>query len=205
MYFSRIFIKINILEKIGGIMNALRVSILSIIVLLSGLIFATWQWKANGHDVVGKPQIEENPKAEAKPPQKKADAETPKVELPKTEEVKPPKKEPPKQIKEVVPHSYKEALALSKQTNKPLFIYFNWDKCDFCVQMRRDTLENVEVQKLLSNYVVYFIDVTGPEAYVAKESQIKVVPYYLICDSNRQILKYGAGYKGVETFKDWLK
>jgi len=194
-------------------MNVLRMSILSIIILLFGLILATRQWKSNSHDVVGTPKIEEKNPVESQqnietpePPQVETPkVEPPQVEIPRTEPVKPPKRDSPKQIKEVSPRSYGEAVALSKQTNKPLFIYFNWDKCEVCGQMQKDTLENSEIKKLLSNYVVYFIDVVGPEAYVAKEAQIKVVPYYLICDSDRQILKYGAGYRGVTTFKDWLK
>jgi hypothetical protein len=192
-------------------MNALRVAILSIIVVLFGAIFAAWQWRASGHDIVGVPHVESKwddwedsgQKREAKPVQK--------AEQPKVPKVQPqPEPQPEPQVSEevpapVIPRSYKQAIDLAKSTKKPLFLYFTSDRCDYCTKMKKDTLGDPRVKEALADYVVYSINVDGPESYVAASANIKVVPYYLICTGDRKVLKTGLGYKGPVSFKNWLQ
>jgi hypothetical protein len=71
--------------------------------------------------------------------------------------------------------------------------------------MKQDTLSQPQVQQALQSYLVYTLDVQGPDAYVAASCNIKAVPYYLIVNAEtRGVVKAGSGYKGAAVFLAWL-
>jgi len=182
-------------------MNALRVTMVIIIIALFGAIFGVWQWKTNHK--IGMPQVEsrwDRNDGDQKPvgiPQKSTENLI--SEPPKSTENEPQKPEV------FIPRSYKQALDLAKSMDKSLFLYFTSERCEYCAKMQKDTLNDPKVKELLSQYVFYSIDVNGQESYVATGAQIKMVPYYLICTGDRKVLKSGVGYKGIISFINWLQ
>ena len=167
-------------------MNPLRSAILIVIVLLFGADFGVWYYKTYGGD---RPSVDSQ----------WGDWDSP--------QPTPPNATQPIQAQPVltVPRTYGQALAAARSANKPLLIFFTSADCDYCTRMQQDTLSQPQVQQVLESYLVYTLDVLGPDAYVAASCNIRAVPYYLIVNAEtRGVVKAGSGYKGVTVFLAWL-
>jgi thiol:disulfide interchange protein len=172
-------------------MNPLRSAILIVIVLLFGADFGVWYYKTYGGD---RPTVDS----------KWGDWDFPK---PTPVQPTPPNAIQPIQAQPVltVPRTYGQALAAARVVNKPLLLFFTSADCDYCTRMKQDTLSQPQVQQALQSYLVYTLDVQGPDAYVAASCNIRVVPYYLIVNAEtRGVVKAGSGYKGAAVFLAWL-
>jgi thiol-disulfide isomerase/thioredoxin len=93
-----------------------------------------------------------------------------------------------------------DAVALSENTGKKIFILFTANWCPSCRCIKED-IENNE--KVLDDYIVYYIDYDkNPE--LIKEYKVKKIPDYLIIEDKIEI-KRNIGYFGFDMFKKWLK
>jgi thiol:disulfide interchange protein len=98
--------------------------------------------------------------------------------------------------------SYKDALDLSKQTGKPVFLYFSADWCSACKKMKQ-TLSNEKVQKALEGFVSWHVD-TKAERDLVRQYNITGIPAYFIVDGSEKVLKDAKGYRSVDSFLNWL-
>jgi len=108
-----------------------------------------------------------------------------------------PKEEPTRKAT-----SYEDALKLSNETGKPIFLYFSADWCPACKRMKQ-TLSKEEVQKALENYISWHVD-TKSERDLVEQYNVTGIPAYFIVDGSEKVLRDGKGYQSAERFLDWL-
>ena len=121
-------------------------------------------------------------------------------------------------------YNFKEALRLSEQSGKPIFLDFTGKACVNCREMEARVLSNSRVQQILSeNYIV--LELYGdtrnplPESEWVKTSGgtllktdgkvnsnlllerygVNAMPYYLLLDSKGNPLTAPRGYRGVHS------
>ena len=99
--------------------------------------------------------------------------------------------------------TYEEALKISKETNKQIFIYFGADWCSYCKKME-NIFENESVSKELDQYVFLKINVEKNKS-LAKKHDVKTIPDYMIINEEEDVIKRHTGYKNKTEFLDWLK
>jgi len=183
-------------------MNSLRIAIVTIIVLLFGANMGVWYYKSYGseqstvewNDWDAQPQKPGVPPKQARPVQPTPIRPAPVQPAPVAPAVP------------AVPRTYGQALAAAQAARKPLFLFFTSAQCYFCTEMRQDTLAQPQIQQALQNYVVFMLDVNGPDGYVAASCNIQAVPYYLVVNPDtRAVLKAGSGYKSAAIFQAWLQ
>jgi thioredoxin-related protein len=57
---------------------------------------------------------------------------------------------------------YNEALSTAKRLNKPVFVYYGFKKCPYCVYVNRHTFVSDELRKTYSDhYVLAYFDIRG--------------------------------------------
>ena len=135
-----------------------------------------------------------------------------KIEQSPTNQIVPVKNiEEPKHIVEEIKKeskiytNYKDALAESVKTNKPLFVYFTADWCGFCKKMKSGTLENEQIKaELTSDYVPCYLSFDTNKDLNGK-FKIKQIPTYIVISPDGVVLSRGQGYKNKEEFSEWLK
>lgn len=101
------------------------------------------------------------------------------------------------------PKTYAEALKLSAQTGKKVFIYFSADWCGKCREMT-PTFSDPVVKTALAEYVDYKLNVDR-EKEVARKYKIPAIPHYIIIDANEKVYNEGAGVRNPEQFLRWLR
>lgn len=101
------------------------------------------------------------------------------------------------------PKTYKEALELSKKTNKPMFLFFHADWCKWCKKMESETLSDAKVKEALSSYIVFYVDADN-EKDVAEKYNVGGLPSYYVADGSEAVKKEGSGFKNVNQFLSWL-
>jgi len=117
-----------------------------------------------------------------------------------------PPNQPQSEVKPTVPAkptSYQDAIKIAKATNKSVLLVFGADWCGYCKQLKT-TLADAEVQKAMSDFVYYHVDV-DKERNVATKYGVKPIPAYKIVDVNEKVLSEGTGYKAPKDFVAWLK
>lgn len=112
----------------------------------------------------------------------------------------PPENQP---ITPEIPRSYQEALAAGRQLNKDVFLFFTADWCQYCKQMKRETMSDAKVQQALQAYVVYYVD-TDKERAVASKYSVGSIPAYYVVTPSEQVKKSGKGMKNPSSFIRWL-
>ena len=98
--------------------------------------------------------------------------------------------------------SYEDAIILSKEQNKKLFLFFTADYCGWCHKQKQVIMEQ-EVLYVLQNYIVCFVDTTKRED-LSKKYKVKTIPAYFVVDTDGQILRKNIGYKEKQDFLVWL-
>lgn len=99
--------------------------------------------------------------------------------------------------------SYADAVASSKQTSKPLFVYFGATWCGPCQRMHADTLGNAAVKEKLAGYTVWIAD-TDKEPELSNKFKVNAVPTYFVLDDKQQPKQQGTGYRDANAFIRWL-
>lgn len=57
---------------------------------------------------------------------------------------------------------FNEAVKVAKQTGKPMFVYFGFDTCPYCLYLNEHALASESLRKLYTaNYVLAYFDVRG--------------------------------------------
>ena len=57
---------------------------------------------------------------------------------------------------------FNEAVKVAKQSGKPMFVYFGFETCPYCVQLNQKTLASESLRKLYTgNYVLAYFDIRG--------------------------------------------
>jgi thioredoxin-related protein len=55
---------------------------------------------------------------------------------------------------------YNEAVRIAKQTNKPMFVYFGFDTCPYCIYLNEHTLSFAALrQRYSEHYVLAYFDI----------------------------------------------
>jgi len=99
--------------------------------------------------------------------------------------------------------SYFSAIAESKKTGKPIFMFFTARWCGWCHKMKTETLDDVDVRKALKDYIVVFIDF-DKNKNLAKTYKVKGIPAYFVIDKKGDVQKSGSGYRTEKAFLWWL-
>lgn len=98
--------------------------------------------------------------------------------------------------------TFKEALAASKEENKPIFIDSYTANCRYCKKMDRTTFRNREVVKYLnSNFITVKMNMRSQEGLALKrEYEINALPTLLFVDSDGESLVRINGFIDTKTF-----
>lgn len=103
------------------------------------------------------------------------------------------------------------ALAQGKSQQKWVFIYFISANCKPCHRLESETFTNKEIIDSLSRFIVLRVDAYSESGkiclQIAKEKapQLKSFPCYIIMNPyNRNVKRYGNGFKSPIEFQSWL-
>jgi len=99
--------------------------------------------------------------------------------------------------------SYSDALILSKEQDKKIFLLFKSEKCHWC-DKQKQILMLPELSGNLNNYVICYIDILK-EKDIAKKYSVKAVPAFFVIDGGEKIYKNNVGYLDNNEFKNWIK
>jgi len=84
-------------------------------------------------------------------------------------------------------YDYREAKTLAKQDGKPVYLYFRSDRCTYCLQMEKETLNSPEVARFLNlNFVSARID-SDQNPGLAAEYRVMGLPtsYFLSTEGGK--------------------
>ena len=95
-------------------------------------------------------------------------------------------------------------LERAKRENKDVVLFFHSDWCGWCKKMEKETLNDVEVKKKLSNYLFYRVDVDKYKKLI-KEYRVGSVPAYILISKEGKIIRRGTGYLTPEEFLRFLR
>ena len=99
--------------------------------------------------------------------------------------------------------SYEDALNAAKKSGKKVFLYFTASWCSSCERMK-STFSDPSVEKSLSDYIQYTVDV-DKERELARKYKIHAVPSYVIIDGNEHKVRNSRGYKTPKEFMHWIE
>ena len=100
-------------------------------------------------------------------------------------------------------NSYRDALLLSKEQNKKIFILFKSEQCHWC-ENQKQVLKDSEVINSLSSYIVYHVD-TNKEKEVSLKYNVKAVPVLLLINNEEKVIKKNIGYLDKNKFIEWIQ
>lgn len=100
-------------------------------------------------------------------------------------------------------NSYQDALLISKEQNKKIFILFKSEQCHWC-ENQKQVLKDSEVINSLSSYIVYHVD-TNKEKEVSLKYNVKAVPVLLLINNEEKVIKKNIGYLDKNKFIEWIQ
>jgi thioredoxin-related protein len=100
-------------------------------------------------------------------------------------------------------NSYQDALLISKEQNKKIFILFKNEQCHWC-ENQKQVLKDIEVTNSLSSYIVYHVD-TNKEKEVSLKYNVKAVPVLLLINNEEKVIKKNVGYLDKNKFIEWIQ
>ena len=113
--------------------------------------------------------------------------------------------------KEIIPwrNSYAAAQAESKQTGKPLFLYFTATWCGPCQSLKSTTWADPGVASALANYIPTKLDVDDhantPLAHqYGVDSDSGGIPFFVVLDKQANPVRSSVGVLDPPTFLQWL-
>ena len=99
-------------------------------------------------------------------------------------------------------HDYNTTLELAKKENKPVFILFAKEDCQWCEKLKSKVLTSTKIkEQLQSDYIVLFLDKdndTYPEKY-----KVEAVPDVFLISPTEELYTEIVGYHAKA--KDYLK
>lgn len=84
--------------------------------------------------------------------------------------------------------TYEEALEISKQNKKNVLIDFSAIWCANCFELKEKVFESEELKKFIYNNLIFVEVDVDKRKDIAKEFNIKWLPYIIIIDENKNIL-----------------
>ena len=114
---------------------------------------------------------------------------------------------------------YNEALKVAKQQGKPVFVYYGFNKCPYCVYVNKHTFSSEELRHAYSSrYVLAYFDIRGnredliqlvdgssmPRGDAIKHLKGSPVPAWAFLDSQgREVLARRGSRTKVDAFKQF--
>ena len=84
--------------------------------------------------------------------------------------------------------TYEEALEISKQNKKNILIDFSAIWCANCFELKEKVFESEELKKFIDDNLIFVEVDVDKRKDIAKEFNIKWLPYIIIIDENKNIL-----------------
>ena len=84
--------------------------------------------------------------------------------------------------------TYEEALEISKQNKKNILIDFSAIWCANCFELKEKVFESEELKKFIYDNLIFVEVDVDKRKDIAKEFNIKWLPYIIIIDENKNIL-----------------
>jgi len=89
---------------------------------------------------------------------------------------------------------FQSAIGESKESNKPMFVYFGTSWCFYCKQLESETFTNQDVQnKIMENYIPVKID-GDTNSELCSRYNVLGFPTIVIIDSNEEKLDLIVGF-----------
>lgn len=114
---------------------------------------------------------------------------------------------------------YNQALKIAKQQNKPVFVYYGFNKCPYCVYVNKHTFSSEDLRKAYSSrYVLAYFDIRGnPDDQISlvdgtqmrradaiKQLKASPVPAWAFLDpQGKEVLARRGSRTKVEAFKQF--
>ena len=114
---------------------------------------------------------------------------------------------------------YNEALKVARQQGKPVFVYYGFNKCPYCVYANKHTFSSEELRRTYSSrYVLAYFDIRGnredliqladgssmPRGDAIKHLKASPVPAWAFLDSQgRELLARRGSRTKVDAFKQF--
>jgi thioredoxin-related protein len=96
-------------------------------------------------------------------------------------------------------------LAIAKEENKPVFVYFWAVWCQYCEKFETQTLPDERVKQMLENdFVLVAVDLDDDRA-TAQRYGVSYPPHELFVDENGQIINRVGGYVDADYFYNVLQ
>ena len=102
------------------------------------------------------------------------------------------------------PRTYGDAFKIARRTDRKVLVFFWSENCDWCKRMKEETLSNIDVQEVLSEYIYIEVN-TDTQRDIAYGKGVHNVPTYIIMDKNEEVINSGSGFKDVKAFLEWIK
>jgi thioredoxin-related protein len=100
-------------------------------------------------------------------------------------------------------YDYKDAVEISKETKRPIYILFVDKDCGWC-SLQKEIYEKPEVINVLKEgFIVSFVDLSE-EKEISKKYKVRSVPSHFILDSEGEVLKKIVGYKDKDKFLNFI-
>ncbi len=114
---------------------------------------------------------------------------------------------------------YNEALKVARQQGKPVFVYYGFNKCPYCVYVNKHTFSSEELRRAYSSrYVLAYFDIRGnredpiqlangssmPRGDAIKHLKASPVPAWAFLDpQGREVLARRGSRTKVDAFKQF--
>ena len=95
------------------------------------------------------------------------------------------------------------AQAESRQTGKPILLYFTASWCGPCQEMRQTTFSDVTVAAALQKYIPVKIDIDSNSA-LAQSYKIEAIPHFFLLDPGGQVQRSEEGGMATGQFLQWI-
>lgn len=104
--------------------------------------------------------------------------------------------------------SYESATATSKETGRPILIYFTATWCGPCQDMKAHVFPDADVANMLNNRFVPIMiettDDTNTNRMLGGKYAVKYLPTMVITDADGNVIAERYGGIGAAAFLDWL-
>lgn len=108
--------------------------------------------------------------------------------------------------RQIVASDYKDAVSKSRQTGKPVLIFFEKNRCTYCDKMKREVLSDSRIRELMKKYVFVSVNVSDSLANrrLGVRYRVAAAPTSVIIDSNERTIGRVRGFQDVGNYGQFL-